>query len=58
MGDEMKVCRWCKHYENGCCKKGEDHFIVEDGEYGDGPIFGTVSLIVMDPEDFYCKDWE
>lgn len=55
--DEMyHVYRWCKHYENGCCVRAEDNFIVENEFTGE--VEEHNRFTVKEPESFYCKDWE
>lgn len=59
MDDLYHVCRWCKHYENGCCVK--DNFIAVDRDQQgniDDIANDKVELVIKEPETFYCKDWE
>lgn len=49
-----KVCRWCKHYKNGCCTK--DNFYITD-RMGDD-VEDDVDLEIKEPESFYCSNWE
>ena len=57
MSDEYKVCRWCKHYKDGCCTKGADIFSISvlDANY---TIEEITHLEVKEPESFYCSNWE
>ena len=55
MSDEYKVCRWCKHYKDGCCTR--DNFNVNDKETWNN-ITDEVELVIKEPESFYCKHWE
>jgi hypothetical protein len=50
------TCRWCKHYENGCCTN-ENIFDVDVNIEGEGSV-ESVDLVIKEPESFYCKEWE
>ena len=50
-----KVCRWCKHYKNGCCTR--DNFTVNDKETW-YDVTDEVDLTIKEPDKFYCSNWE
>lgn len=49
-----KVCRWCKHYENGNCTRGNFYLIGECGY----EVEDEIDLSIKEPESFYCSNWE
>lgn len=55
MGDEYKVCRYCKHYKDGCCTR--DNFTVTDKETW-YDVTDYMELAIKEPESFYCSNWE
>ena len=52
-----KVCRWCKHYENGMCLRLAEAIDVDT--LGERRMSGEdVEIYIREPEGFYCKEWE
>jgi hypothetical protein len=51
------TCRWCKHYENGCCTKAKEIFYVSEWDT-DYSIEEVADFEIKEPESFYCKEWE